>query len=383
LNHIDLFSGLGGFSLACQWNGIQTEVFCEKDERCRKFLERTYPGIPVLPDIREFDGTLWTGRFLLTAGTPCQPASRAGKQRGTEDDRWLWEEVIRIISESRPDWILCENPPGIWDVALDRVPFKVESRTLVRTEVQDSYRGLYSRQESLFVGGFYKRLEAMGYELAPPIEIAACSVDSPQLRERVWIVAHNESDNLQYDPEQGADEKGYGRERVIDGSGCLQIGTDACNGHMAHSTKDDDRRPYPRESERQVSQSGSSDGSIGSMAHNLRSRRRTDEQGERPERRDADGRDCEGDLADTGLIQHGRRDSESFISKGTRARHEAEGLLWSRFVWVPCADGKLRRAPCDSFGLVDGLHRSVLAALGNSIVPAVAAEVIKAIKGAS
>lgn len=54
MNHIDLFSGIGGFSLAAQWAGLKTEIFCEKDERCRRFLERTYPDIPVWPDVKTF-----------------------------------------------------------------------------------------------------------------------------------------------------------------------------------------------------------------------------------------------------------------------------------------------------------------------------------------
>ena len=68
--HIDLFSGIGGFSIAAHWAGLTTEVFCEKDKRCREFLQRTYPGIPVLEDVRRFDGRRWTGRYLLTAGVP-------------------------------------------------------------------------------------------------------------------------------------------------------------------------------------------------------------------------------------------------------------------------------------------------------------------------
>jgi len=54
LTHIDLFTGLGGFTLACDWNGIKTEVMCEKDERCRQFLQRTYPGVPIVPDVKDF-----------------------------------------------------------------------------------------------------------------------------------------------------------------------------------------------------------------------------------------------------------------------------------------------------------------------------------------
>ena len=81
--HIDLFSGIAGFSLACHWNGIETEVFCENDKRCQAFLQKTYPGIPVIPDIKDFDGTKWRGRFILTGGSSlsaCKPRREAERQ---------------------------------------------------------------------------------------------------------------------------------------------------------------------------------------------------------------------------------------------------------------------------------------------------------------
>jgi len=156
LKHIDLFTGIGGFSLACHWNNIETVVMCEKDKRCRQFLDRTWPGIPVIEDIKEFDGTRWTGAFILTAGVPCQPASRAGKQGGKGDDRWLWPEAIRIVDEAKPRWCLFENPPGIYDVGIN---------------------------------GILSDLESIGYETGI-VEVPACAVNSPQIRQRVWIVAN-------------------------------------------------------------------------------------------------------------------------------------------------------------------------------------------------
>lgn len=155
MTHLDLFSGIGGFALAAQANGVETKVFCENNEDCREFLERTW-GLPIVRDVREFGGTRWRGAWLLTAGCPCQPASRAGKQAGADDDRWLWDQALRIVEESQPIWALFENPPGILDVGLD---------------------------------GILSELGRIGYEVQP-LSIPACAVNSPQDRERIWIVAH-------------------------------------------------------------------------------------------------------------------------------------------------------------------------------------------------
>ena len=87
MTHIDLFTGIGGFTLACQANGIETVVMCESDKFCRDGLKEAWPGIPIIEDVRDFDGTKWTDAFILTGGVPCQPASRAGKQRGKEAQR--------------------------------------------------------------------------------------------------------------------------------------------------------------------------------------------------------------------------------------------------------------------------------------------------------
>ena len=303
--HIDLFSGIGGFSIAAHWACLRTEVFCEKDKRCREFLSRTYPGIPIFEDVRDFDGSRWRGRFLLTGGVPCQPASRAGKQGGKGDDRWLWPEAIRIIDEAKPRWCLFENPPGIYDVGLD---------------------------------GILADLESIGYETGI-VEIPACAVNSPQIRQRVWIVAHCDE----------AGRKGRGELGEQDQRGEASIN----GGHDFTGPGEGCDLGYTSESERRIlheyGQSGGADIDPGGAS--------------------------QGDMADTITEQHR-------INKAKQeGRYKIQGCdgQWDSYHWTPCADGKLRRTPDDSFGLVDGLHRSVLAALGNSIVPQVAYEIIKAI----
>ena len=159
MNHIDLFSGIGGFALAAHWAGFQTEVFCERDEFCQKVLHKHWPAAPIVDDIFRFDGTRHAGATLLTGGFPCQPYSCAGKKMGNEDDRALWPEMFRVIIECRPRWVVAENVPGIVDMALD---------------------------------GVLSDLENQGYEVGTMV-IPACAVNAPHIRKRVWIVAHHES----------------------------------------------------------------------------------------------------------------------------------------------------------------------------------------------
>jgi len=130
LTHIDLFTGIAGFTLACQWAGIETEVFCENDKRCQEFLRRTYPGVPIVPDIREFDGTRWKGRFLLTGGDPCPIRSKAKSIWGTKHPD-LSGYFLAVVGTSRPEWVVRENVPASDDVDFTAALEALEYRTVI------------------------------------------------------------------------------------------------------------------------------------------------------------------------------------------------------------------------------------------------------------
>jgi len=159
LTLLDLFSGIGGFSLAARWAGIETVQFVEIDIFCQKVLVKNFPNVSILSDIRDF--TLLVGQHvghqvdIITAGFPCQPFSIGGKKKGSKDDRYLWPETIRVIRASKPRWILLENVSGIisW---LDPI-------------LED--------------------LETEGYTWWAYL-IAASSIGAPHKRERLWIVAN-------------------------------------------------------------------------------------------------------------------------------------------------------------------------------------------------
>ena len=121
LTHVDLFSGIAGFSLASNWAGFRTVAFCERDNWCQQVIRRHWPTTPVHGDVRDFPGHLYRGATLLTGGFPCQPFSQCGKRRGKDDDRYLWPAMLDAIQSVRPSWIVAENVVGVVKMALPTV----------------------------------------------------------------------------------------------------------------------------------------------------------------------------------------------------------------------------------------------------------------------
>ena len=199
--HLDLFSGIGGFAIAAQACGYTTIGFCEREPYAQQILKERFGavladavrdgrhnsgsckdcgnekghtksviqsgsewecqvatlGAPRLhPDIFTLDGADYAGVDLLTGGFTCQPFSVAGKRKGAADDRAIWPEMLRVISEAKPTWIIGENVAGIGSMELDNI---------------------------------LSDLEGIGYS-AWPLVIPACAVDARHRRDRVWIVAH-------------------------------------------------------------------------------------------------------------------------------------------------------------------------------------------------
>ena len=157
MKHLDLFSGIGGFALAAKWAGFETVQFVEYEPYAQKVLAKNFPGIPIAGDIYEFDATEYMGVDLITGGFPCQPFSHAGKRLGTEDDRAIWPQMLRVIQEARPTWVLGENVSGLITMELDTV---------------------------------LSDLEGEGYTTQAFV-IPAVSKDARHRRDRVWIVAHS------------------------------------------------------------------------------------------------------------------------------------------------------------------------------------------------
>ena len=162
LTHLSLFSGIGGLDLAAEMAGMRTIGQCEWADYPRAVLEKHWPNLPRWRDIRTltkesfYEKTGLRTVDVISGGFPCQPFSVAGKRGGKDDDRYLWPEMLRVIRELQPTWVIGENVPGIVNLALDTVSAD---------------------------------LEAEGYETQCFI-IPACGVDAPHKRYRVAIVAH-------------------------------------------------------------------------------------------------------------------------------------------------------------------------------------------------
>lgn len=163
--HASLFTGIGGFDLAAHWMDWQNVFQCEIEPYCNKVLEKNFPNVKRYTDIRETDFIIHRGRIdVLSGGFPCQPFSVAGKRKGTDDNRYLWHEMLRAISEIKPKVIVGENVAGI--TSMDN------GKTL----------------EKIFAD-----LENQNYEVQSFI-IPACSIGAWHKRNRIWIIANSKSE---------------------------------------------------------------------------------------------------------------------------------------------------------------------------------------------
>ena len=132
LSHGSLFSGIGGFDLAASWMGWNNIFQCEKDEWCRKVLAKNFPNTKRFEDIKEFNAKEYYGTVdVISGGFPCQPFSTAGRRKGETDDRYLWPEMLRIIGEVKPTFVVGENVAGLLSMengkTLDKICLDLEN----------------------------------------------------------------------------------------------------------------------------------------------------------------------------------------------------------------------------------------------------------------
>jgi DNA (cytosine-5)-methyltransferase 1 len=173
--HFSLFSGIGGFELAAEWMGWRNLLSCDINEFGNKVRKHYWPDGYCHTDIKTLNyetinkelsdrfGLGWRDDdIIITGGFPCQPYSMAGKRLGKDDERHLWPEMLRVIREVKPTWIVGENVHGLvnWNGGV------------VFNEVQTD-------------------LENEGYEVQAFV-LPAASVNAPHRRDRVWIVAYSE-----------------------------------------------------------------------------------------------------------------------------------------------------------------------------------------------
>lgn len=159
IRHGSLFSGIGGFDLAAEWMGWENVFHCEWNSFGQKVLHHYWPNAESFTDITKSDFTKYANEIdILTGGFPCQPFSLAGKRKGTDDERYLWGEMLRAIKEIKPQFVIAENVYGITNID----------------------GGLVFEQVCI-------DLENEGYEVQPFI-IPAAAKNAPHRRDRCWFV---------------------------------------------------------------------------------------------------------------------------------------------------------------------------------------------------
>lgn len=185
MTHASLFSGIGAAELAAVWMGWKNLFHCEVDGFCNKILDYWFNDSIAYGDIRKTDFTPWRGKVdVLTGGFPCQPFSVAGSRKGAEDDRYLFPEMLRAVSEIRPSWVVGENVTGI----ITMVQPGSEAKVAAETDMFGK-NIVYRKKERYVLFDIISSLEGLGYEVQPFV-IPACAVGAPHRRERIWIVAH-------------------------------------------------------------------------------------------------------------------------------------------------------------------------------------------------
>ena len=226
LKHLDLFSGIGGFSLGLESAGlVETVAFCDFDKYCQKVLKKNFPGVPIYGDVKElnYDKLKADGIDqidIITGGYPCQPFSVAGRKKGEDDPRHVWPEMFRLIKELRPTWVIGENVGGHIKLGLDTV---------------------------------LENLESEGYS-ARTFSISATSIGANHKRERVWIIA-NLADTERLGRTEGTQKsEELKREESSDkpdncGQGCTK-----CKSCQTVANSDEMQRQYLRGQESEQTQ---------------------------------------------------------------------------------------------------------------------------------
>ena len=193
LRHGSLFSGIGAAEIAAEMLGWDNVFHCEINPFGRQVLEYWFPNSDSYEDITKTDFSQYKGQIdVLTGGFPCQPFSYAGKRGGQTDDRYLWHEMLRVIDQVRPMWVIGENVNGITTMVESFEITEVGSESSIFNEGNRIHR--YRSEQTFTIERICRDLETKGYSVQPML-IPAAAVGAPHRRDRVFILAYNVADS--------------------------------------------------------------------------------------------------------------------------------------------------------------------------------------------
>ena len=370
---LDLFSGIGGFSLGAEANGIPTVAFVEKDPFCQKVLRKHWSNTPIISDIRTVKGEDYEtdGVTIISGGFPCQPFSQAGKRKGTDDDRYLWDETLRVVAETKPRWFIGENVEGLINI----------QDGMVLRQVQDD-------------------LEKEGFQVQCLV-IPASGVGAWHQRKRVWIIAHSSSErsssqqvgtDRQLGKESETKERTRNQSSLRTSSSCSDVSntigelSDGCSGTTRHSkselkgmvSNETKNRDKVRSETERCSEQATTRGNVSDTNHSrfqdwaeqcerqsTSSQERESSSSRHSSVSDTDGKGLQRHRVQTKLETKERQDSSD---RGFEEQH-----TW----WQ--VESTVRGVPNGiSYGLDKG-RVGRIKALGNSIVPQIAYQLFKSI----
>ena len=371
---LDLFSGLGGFSLGLERTGyFKTIAFCDNDKFSKLILDKHWKGVKIYDDVREItkekfkeDGIPFPD--IITGGFPCQPFSVAGKQKGTSDDRHLWPEMFRIIKAFKPRYVIGENVRGI---------INIQDGVVFETVCTD--------------------LESEGYEVQPFI-IPAAGVGAPHRRERVWIIAireesmvnseHNGSPTSTIEGGSAAssnnNEKGQNETSEFEGTSKSRNSKDVADTEQQSSNNfTNSRGDIEIKKERSKTKSTDGGGGRGDVANSIEKRL----QGHGKLLSSVHQQDTRGNFNESSSSQKDVADSERIGQQGSRKPIRSSDTKTNQIRQTSrFNDGSERKQGWwdvepdvgrVAYGIPGRVHR--LKGLGNSIVPQIAEEIGRAI----
>lgn len=211
MRHASLFSGIGGPEVAAAMLGWENVFHCEINEFGRKVLEYWFPNSESYEDITKTDFRKFRGTIdVLTGGFPCQPFSYAGKRGGQQDQRYLWPEMLRVINEVRPTWVIGENVAGIGTMVEQCQITDLGSEVTLFEKGGGLHR--YTAEYTFTIERICSDLESKGYSVQPML-IPACAVGAPHRRDRIFFIAHY-TDSCNDLRESGQHESESGKERL-------------------------------------------------------------------------------------------------------------------------------------------------------------------------